>query len=401
MTARAESCVNILLVDDQVHNLIALEAVLGDLNQNLVRAESGREALQRLRDQDFAVIILDVRMPGLDGLDTATLLRKLDRSKDTPIIFVTAMGTPPTQEFKYYAAGAVDYLEKPFRPEVLRSKVKVFVDLFLKTEQIRQQGERLRILELREQERKFSDLEEVKRELDGFAYTVAHDLRSPLRAMTGFSEALLEEYSNKLDPTGQDYARRIHESARRMDGLIQDLLAYSRLSRGDIVLQPVDLGAILQEILAQMSPELKERRACVSLAEPLPRVTAHPVLLNQILTNLLSNAIKFISPGVDPQVRIRAERSADAVRLWVEDNGIGIAAEHHERIFRVFERLHLQERYPGTGIGLAIVRRAVERLHGQAGVESELGKGSRFWISLKQVEDAHETHRLHHVVGRG
>jgi signal transduction histidine kinase len=375
--------------------------VLGELNQNLVRAQSGHEALHRLREQDFAVIVLDVRMPGLDGLDTATLLRRLDRSKHTPIIFVTAMDTPPTQEFKFYAAGAVDYLLKPFRPEVLRSKVKVFVDLFLKTEQIREQSERLRTLELREQERKFSELEEVKRELDGFAYTVAHDLRSPLRAMTGFSEALLEEYSEKLDETGRDYATRILESARRMDGLIQDLLAYSRLSRGDIVLQPVELSAILQEILTQMSTELKERRASVSLAEPLPRVNAHPVLLSQILTNLLSNAIKFMVPGVDPQVRIRAEGSADAIRVWVEDNGIGIAAEHHERIFRVFERLHLQERYPGTGIGLAIVRRAVERLHGQAGVESELGKGSRFWVSLKRVEDAHETDRLHHAVGRG
>src|SRR6185436_16863504 len=163
MTARAEGTVNILMVDDQVHNLIALEAVLADLNQNLVRAQSGREALSHLRERDFAVIVLDVRMPGLDGLDTATLLRRQDRSKHTPIIFVSAMDTPSTQEFKFYAAGAVDYLEKPFRPEVLRSKVKVFVDLFLKTEQIRQQGERLRILELREQERKFSELEEVKR----------------------------------------------------------------------------------------------------------------------------------------------------------------------------------------------------------------------------------------------
>jgi len=401
MTARAEGTVNILMVDDQVHNLVALEAVLADLNQNLVRAQSGHEALHRLREHDFAVILLDVRMPGLDGLDTASALRRLDRSKHTPIIFVTATDTPPMQEFKGYAAGAVDYLLKPFRPEVLRSKVKVFVDLYLKTEQIRQQAERLRIFEQREQERKLSELEDVRRELDGFAYTVAHDLRSPLRAMTGFSEALLEECSGMLDTTGLDYARRIFDSAKRMDSLIQDLLAYSRLSRGEIVLQPVELDVLLRDILHQMSPELLERRAAVRLEEPLPLVNAHPVLLTQILTNLLSNAIKFMVPGVDPQVRVRAEKSPDGVRLWVEDNGIGIAAEHHERIFRVFERLHLQERYPGTGIGLAIVRRAAERMHAQTGVESEPGKGSRFWISLKRVEDAHETDRLNHAVGRG
>lgn len=398
MTARAEGTVNILLVDDQVHNLVALEAVLENLNQNLVRARSGHEALLRLREQDFAVIVLDIRMPGLDGLDTAALVRRIERSKHTPIIFVTALDTEMQE---CYEAGAVDYLLKPFRPEVLRSKVKVFVDLFLKTEQIRQQAERLRVLEHREQERKLSELEDVRRELDGFAYTVAHDLRSPLRAMTGFSEALLEEYSATLDSTGRDYAHRILDSARRMDALIQDLLAYSRLSRGEIVLQPVPLGPVMRDILSLMAPELRERRACVKVEEPLPSVSAHPVLLTQILTNLVSNAIKFIGAGVDPEVRIRAESTGDLVRLWVEDNGIGIAPEHHERIFRVFERLHLQERYPGTGIGLAIVRRAAERLRGQTGVESEPGKGSRFWISLKRVEDAHETDRLHHAVGRG
>jgi signal transduction histidine kinase len=398
MTARAEGTVNILLVDDQIHNLVALEAVLGDLRQNLVRAESGHEALRCLHEQDFAVIILDLRMPGLDGLGTAQLVRRIERSKHTPIIFVTAMDTEMEE---CYEAGAVDYLLKPFRPEVLRSKVKVFVDLYLKTEQIRQQAERLRILEHREQERKLSELEEARRDLDGFAYSVAHDLRSPLRAMTGFSEALLEEHSGALDQTGRDYAQRIFESAKRMDALIQDLLAYSRLSLGEIVLQPVPLSAMMRDILHQMSVELRERHACIKLEEPLPTVNAHPVLLTQILTNLLSNAIKFIGPGVDPEVRVRAESSGDVVRVWVEDNGIGIPSEHHERIFRVFERLHLQDRYPGTGIGLAIVRRAAERLRGETGVESEPGKGSRFWISLKRVEDAHETDRLHHAVGRG
>ena len=398
MSARA---VNILLVDDQVHNLVALEAVLGDLNQNLVRAQSGREALRLLRERDFAVIILDIRMPGLDGVDTATLIRRIERSQHTPIMFVTAMEPPPSQEFRAYAVGAVDYLLKPFRPEVLRSKVKVFVDLYLKTEQIREQAERLRILELREQERKFSQLEEIKTELDGFTSAVAHDLRSPLRAMTGFSEALLEECAGSLGPTGRDYASRILSSARRMDDLIRDLLAYSRLSREEIILERIDLVALLREILGQMSPEVAERKASITLAEPMPPVSGHRLLLTQILTNLLSNAIKFMKPGTEPRIVVRAEGVQEGVRVWVEDNGIGIAAEHHERIFRVFERLNLQDLYPGTGVGLAIVRRAVERLHGRAGVESEPGKGSRFWISLKRVEDAHETDRLHHAVGRG
>jgi len=228
-------------------------------------------------------------------------------------------------------------------------------------------------------------------ELEAFTYSVSHDLRAPLRAMEGFSQALLEDYADRLDPVGQDYARRIAAAARYMDILIQDLLAWSRLSRIEIELRPVVLEGVVQEALSLLTPEIQEKSAQVAVERPLPRLVGHHGTLVQVVGNLLSNGIKFVAPGVKPQVRVWAETPStplleggkgEVVRLWVEDNGIGIAPEHHELIFRMFERLHGVETYPGTGVGLAIVRKGVERLGGRVGVESEPGRGSRFWVEL-------------------
>jgi PAS domain S-box-containing protein len=225
-------------------------------------------------------------------------------------------------------------------------------------------------------------LEEANSELDGFASSVAHDLRAPLRAMQGFSQALIEDYAGDLDPTAQDYIRRIGAAAAGMDTLIQDLLTYSRISRSELKLQSVSLQAVVDEAQRGLESELRASDALVEVQAPLPLVSAQPLIMIQVVTNLLSNAIKFVAPGTRPNVRIWAEPRGERVRLWVEDNGIGIAPAHQERIFGVFERLHGRETYPGTGIGLAIVRKGVERMGGRAGVESAPGQGSRFWIEL-------------------
>jgi signal transduction histidine kinase/CHASE3 domain sensor protein len=302
-------------------------------------------------------------------------------------------------------------------------------------------------------------LQESNAELEAFSYSVSHDLRAPLRTLQGFTQAILEDYGDKLDSIGQEYANYIIESAVQMDTLISDLLSYSRLSRADISIQPIGLSNAIAQVLTQLDTELRERQAQVTVEEPLPQVMAHRITLVQALTNLLNNALKFVEPRVQPQVRVWAEEreeedaetggngdterpstqdsgtgeafapkisgqvvkvvgpNADArqldatsaltplqtqnsyatphsplptpqkwIRLWVEDNGIGIAPEYQERIFRVFERLHGVETYPGTGIGLAIVRKGIERMGGRVGVESQLGQGSRFWIELPQVK---------------
>jgi signal transduction histidine kinase len=230
------------------------------------------------------------------------------------------------------------------------------------------------------------ELAEANAELEAFASSVAHDLRAPLRGIHGFAQALADEYGAQLDATGQDFLRRIIRASTRMDTLIQDLLAYSRVSREALPLEPVLLQAAVQAAQAQLSSDLQARGASVRLEAPLPAVIAHTPTLVQVLVNVLANAMKFTAPGVPPVITVRAERSADRVRLWIEDNGIGIPAEYQERIFQPFERLHDTDTYGGTGIGLAIVRRGVERMGGQVGVVSAPGQGSRFWLTLPPAD---------------
>ncbi len=246
-------------------------------------------------------------------------------------------------------------------------------------------------------------LDEVIQEMEAFAYSVSHDLRAPLRAMQGFAQALQEDFADHLGPLAQQYCRRIIAAAARMDTLILDLLAYSRISRAHLQLQPLSLDAALQEALNFLEVEIHESQAQVVIQTPLPWVRAHPATLGQVVSNLLSNAIKFVEPGIRPQVEVWAEpreegtvgRAAGAkkrrwARLWVADNGIGIDPAHQERIFRVFERLHGIEAYPGTGIGLAIVKKGIERMGGRVGVESRLEAGSRFWVELPYAEQLSE-----------
>jgi len=221
-------------------------------------------------------------------------------------------------------------------------------------------------------------------EMEAFSYSVSHDLRAPLRAIQGFTQALQEDHAPQLGPPGRDFAQRIVAAASRMDILIQDVLAYSQLSRSELIPKPVSLSRIVAEATSQLQTQITEHQAIISIAEPLPYALGHRSTLVQVIANLLSNAIKFVAPDVIPHVRIWAEPYAHKVRLWVEDNGIGIPAEHVERIFHVFERLHGIETYPGTGIGLAIASKGMERMGGAAGVVSEAGKGSRFWIDLPE-----------------
>lgn len=229
-------------------------------------------------------------------------------------------------------------------------------------------------------------LQEVNEELEGFASTVSHDLRAPLRSVQGFANALLEDCSDQLDEEGQQYARFLIESAQDMDDMIQDLLAYSRLGRTDLDLRPVLLTKVISSAMSQLEVEVKEQGATIDVAEPMPEVITHHSTLVQVVANLISNAIKFVATDAEPRVSLYAEERGDNIRLWVADNGIGISPEFQERIFLVFERLHGVESYEGTGIGLAIVRKGIERLGGAVGFESELGDGSKFWIELPKVE---------------
>jgi signal transduction histidine kinase len=203
--------------------------------------------------------------------------------------------------------------------------------------------------------------------------------------MQGLANALLEDYGGHLDATGQDYARRIVAASKRMDQLVTDLLNYSRLGRGELHIQPIKLDEVIEEARRQLEIESGENQVQFSLAGTPPVVFGQTAILVQVVFNLLANALKFVAPGSHPKIRIRFEDKDGWARLWVEDNGIGIAEEDQERIFQVFERLHTTAAYPGTGMGLAIVAKGIQRLGGRVGVDSAVGEGSRFWIELPKA----------------
>jgi signal transduction histidine kinase len=218
--------------------------------------------------------------------------------------------------------------------------------------------------------------------MESFAYSVSHDLRAPLRGIEGFGRILLEDYGEKLGAGGRRYAERIVAAADRLQLLISDLLTFSRLQRVEIKLRPLEIDRIVRRQQEQAQSQAGQEGAVIEIDQPLASIRAEPSVFEQALSNLLSNAVKYRRAGEPAHVRVWTEKKGDRVRVWVEDRGIGIAPEHHDRIFGAFERLHGQEHYPGSGMGLAIVKTGVERMGGAVGVVSKLGEGTKFWIEL-------------------
>ncbi len=226
-----------------------------------------------------------------------------------------------------------------------------------------------------------AELNRTISELEAFSYSLSHDMRAPLRAIRNFSQIVLDEEGPKMGEDSRIYLGKVASSAERLDRLIADVLVFSRISQDKIELRPMEVQPLLEQIIAER-PELQAPQAHIRIESPLPAVLGHEASLTQCFTNLLSNAVKFIAPGVTPQVRIWGQIQDRQVRLWFGDNGIGIAASDQPKLFGMFQRAHNDRQYEGTGIGLAIVHKAVERMHGTAGFESEPGQGSKFWIQL-------------------
>ncbi len=234
---------------------------------------------------------------------------------------------------------------------------------------------------LARQDKLTNDLRETVQQLETFSYSIVHDMRAPLRSMRSFASILESEYQDKLDDTGRRYLQRIMDSAVRMDALITDVLTYSRISSSETPLAPVNLDKLVAEIVENY-PQFQEAADSIQIQHPLSAVSGNRALLTQIISNFLANALKFVPPDRPAQVMVYSETEAGKVRLWFEDNGIGIAPEHHGKIFDLFTRLHRLDEYPGTGVGLAIVKKSAERMGGRVTVESELGAGSRFCVEL-------------------
>ncbi len=373
MNSDRPATVSILLVDDQPNGLVALAAVLERLGQNIVTARSGTEALQQVLRTEFAVILLDVRMPGMDGFETATLIRQRASSANTPIIFLTGAIRDDAAAFKGYALGAVDYLTKPIVPEVLCSKVEVFVELAKKNTLLRRLNKEL--------EEKAAELAVANRELESFSYSVSHDLRAPLRAITGFSQLLMESHSAQLDDSGKSYLQRIFNAGQRMGELIDDLLSLARVTRVELQRKTVDLGGVVREVCSGLVAANPSPVVELTIAAPV-WVDGDPRLLKVVLENLLNNAWKFTQRIVHPKIEFGVTTVDGRRNFFVRDNGAGFDPTQVERLFTAFQRLHDAKEFPGTGIGLAIVHRVISRHGGRAWAESGTGGGATFYFTV-------------------
>lgn len=407
-----EEKINILLVDDHPENLLAIGAILETPSYNLVKALSGEEALKCLLYHDFAVILMDVQMPGMDGFETAAVIRNRKRSRHTPIIFLTAIDKSQNRVVTGYELGAVDYLFKPVVPEILQSKVAVFVDLFRKTEEIKQQAAQLaianqqlaeEIIQRRQAEEQVNklnqdleqralDLEATNQELRAFNYAVSHDLRGYINRIAGFSQALLEDYVDKLDVEGKRYLQAVYSATYRMKDLMNDLLRLSKVTHWELQYQSVNFSALAQEITTELKQAAPQRQVEVAIMPDIV-VQGDRGLLKIALENLLGNAWKYTSKKTGSCIEFGLWKSevaipksprgpSNGVMYFVRDNGVGFDMSEADKLFNPFYRLHTATEFEGTGIGLATVQRIIHRHGGQIWAESKVEQGTTFYFTL-------------------
>jgi two-component system, sensor histidine kinase and response regulator len=367
------TAVNLLIVDDKPENVFALEELLNRPGREVFKATSGNDALRLMLRHDFAVVLLDVEMPGMDGYETAELMRSAERTKLVPIIFVTAGDRSEERMFRGYAAGAVDFLYKPINARVLESKVDVFVDIYRKTRDLERTNAALARAGTALRER-VSDLENVSR-------TLSHDLRAPLRSIRSFSTALADTLAGQLDAEAQGWLDRLVRASDRMAHMVDDLFALLQLSAVDQLTSEIDLNAVIEGVIENLKVDL-EQAAGVVTHDSLPTARGHEILFVQILQNLIANAVKFTRTRPRAEIEIgTASGKPDEVVVFVKDNGVGFDMKYVHKLFGVFQRLHRPEAFEGTGIGLATVQRIVARHGGRVWAEGAIDGGATFYIA--------------------
>ncbi|SHG28119.1 hybrid sensor histidine kinase/response regulator [Flavobacterium defluvii] len=398
----------VLIVDDIKANIIALKKTLELHDIEVDTAESGEEALKKILKTTYCLIIMDVQMPGLDGFEVVKILSGNQRTKDIPVIFLSALNIEKKYIFKGYETGAVEYITKPVDTDLLMLKVKTFLKIYeqqnelkvtkeLLSKEIKIRKEAQDNLEIKIAERtkelvlKNEELEMKNHELQQFAWVVSHDLNEPIRKIQIFIKIIKELYL-KDDEKGIDYVDRTIKSAERMQTLITDLLAYSRLS-AQVKPEITDLNIVLQEVLSDFDYLIERKNAIVKTTE-LPTIDSIPSQLRQVFQNLIGNALKFSGASEQPVIEITSEliveKSFDSptspegkyCRIIVKDNGIGFDEIYLDRIFIIFQSLNDRQTYEGTGIGLAIAKKIIEKHNGLITAKSEVGKGASFIIVL-------------------
>jgi signal transduction histidine kinase len=356
----------ILIVDDTPINLRVIVESLEGQGYRIVVATRGEEALKRASYVQPDLILLDVMMPDLNGFEICRRLKAQPTTRDIPVIFMTSLSSVD-DKVTGFSVGAIDYVTKPLHVEEVRARIDTHL--------------RLREMQ-KELERQAAQLKTANEELEAFAYSVSHDLRAPLRAINGFAQILCERCAASLPPEGLACLEKVQYASRRMDVLIQDLLTYARTGRGSVRAIPVPLSPLVQEIECMFGERLAAASAHFEVSQPLATPLGDPTLIEEILTNLLDNALKYRRRDSVPELRLSATATAEHVLIQLADNGIGMPAEYQQKIFQVFQRLHHEHEYPGTGIGLAIVDKAARAMGGEVSVESSPGQGSTFSVRL-------------------
>jgi len=397
----------ILIVDDKRENILPLKKILELHRLESEEAVSGEEALKKTLQKNYSLIILDVQMPGMDGFEVAEALAGSSRTRDIPIIFLSAINKEKRYITKGYESGGVDYITKPADPDLFILKVKTFLklyhqqtelkdvrDLLAKEIEIRkdtQENLEVKVAErTAELQQKNQELELNNHELQQFAWVVSHDLKEPIRKIEIFVKLIGERCLND-EANGPFYVHRTILAAERMNNLINDLLAYSRLS-SPVESETCDLNEIVAEVNTDLEHLFDEKRGTIRIHGELPEVIGVPSQLRQVFQNLIGNALKFAKSDTPPEIDIVADR-VDALdfqaksnpdgayhRIIVKDNGIGFDQEYTEKIFTLFQRLHHKDVYEGTGIGLSIARKIIEKHQGLITGESKDGSGASFII---------------------
>lgn len=398
----------ILIVDDINENIVALKKTLEVHNLQVDTAESGEEALKKILKQNYSLIVLDVQMPGMDGFEVAEILAGNNRTKDIPVIFLSAVNKQKRFISRGYETGGVDYITKPVDPDLLILKVKTFLklseqktelknirDILSKEIEIRKAAEEN--LEAKVAERtseliqKNEELEFRNHELQQFAWVVSHDLKEPIRKIELFIKIIKERYLTD-NPKAIDYVNRTVRAAQRMSKLITDLLDYSRLS-SDVAPEKTDINAVVDEVISDLDYLIEESNAII-IKKDLPKIKGVPSQLRQIFQNLIGNSLKFAKKDINPIIQISseliAEKSFDAeakedgafCRITVTDNGIGFDERYLDKIFIIFQSLNDRREYEGTGIGLAIAKKIIEKHNGLITAKSQPGEGASFIIIL-------------------
>jgi two-component system, sensor histidine kinase and response regulator len=363
----------ILVVDDKRENLFAVERVLRNLEVEIITATSGNEALKATLNNDFALALLDIQMPGMDGYELAAILREEEKTSKLPFIFISAVFTDPDNIFKGYELGAFSFIAKPFQPEILINKVQFFVDKHKHEVELELANKMLA--------QKNMQLEEAYNELDSFTFSVSHNLQAPLRFIKEYVKIFIEDHDSELNAEGKRLLGVISDNAESMQSQLEDLLAFSQLGKQEIRKSEIDMNHLVEYVIRELTT-VEERKRIQFKCGDLAKIFGDHVLLSKAVTALISNALKFTSKVQEPEIEIDCKKEGEEIVYCVKDNGVGFDMQYAHKLFKIFQRLHAESEFPGRGVELAGVKRIINRHGGRVWAESKINEGSVFYFSL-------------------